>query len=130
MQIVRTIVWVALLVLLLAFSYFNWRPVEVQIWDNLVLETKVPALVLVAFLLGLIPMWLIHRGSKWRLQRRIVTLEGAARANALAAPPTPTSPVSASPVAASTAPSSPATEPLSPDAPVEGAPVPRDEILK
>ena len=30
---------VALIVLLLAFSYFNWRPVEVQIWDNLVLET-------------------------------------------------------------------------------------------
>jgi hypothetical protein len=74
-------------------------------------------------------MWLIHRGSKWRLQRRIVTLEGAARANALAAAPTPTSPLSASP-GASTVPSSPATEPLAPDAPVAGAPVPRDEILK
>ena len=71
MQIVRTILWVALLVLLLAFSFFNWRPVEVQIWDNLVLETKIPALVVTSFLLGLIPMWLVHRGSKWRLQRRI-----------------------------------------------------------
>jgi hypothetical protein len=115
MQIVRTIVWVALLVLLLAFSFFNWRPVEVQIWDNLVLETKVPALVLVAFLLGLIPMWLIHRGSKWRLQRRIVTLETAARANARAAAPPPPPPT---------------TEPLAPEAPVAGAPVSRDEILK
>lgn len=79
MQIVRTIAWVLLLVLLLAFSFFNWKPVEVQIWDNLVLETKVPALVVVSFLLGLVPMWLVHRGVKWRLQRRIATLETAAR---------------------------------------------------
>ena len=60
MQIVRTIVWVLLLFALLAFSFFNWKPVEVQIWSNIVLETKLPALVIVAFLLGLIPMWLIH----------------------------------------------------------------------
>ena len=117
MQIVRTVVWVALLVLLLAFSFFNWRPVEVQIWDNLVLETKVPALVIISFLLGLVPMWLIHRGSKWRLQRRVVTLESAARAQAV----TPVAP-----------PPQPVGEPRAPAAaaaPVAGAPVPRDEIL-
>ena len=92
MQIVRTILWVALLVLLLAFSFFNWRPVEVQIWDNLVLETKIPALVVTSFLLGLIPMWLVHRGSKWRLQRRISTLETSVRANAV----TPAAPAASS----------------------------------
>ena len=118
MQIVRTIVWVALLVLLLAFSFFNWRPVEVQIWDNLVLETKIPALVLVAFLLGLVPMWLIHRGSKWRLQRRITTLENAARTTAIT-PVTPPPPTPA-----------PAAEPAVRETPVEGAPVPKDDILK
>ena len=80
MQFVRTIVWVLLLVALLAFSYFNWSPVEVTIWDNLVLETKVPALVIVSFLLGLVPMWLLHRGAKWQLHRRIRSLENAARA--------------------------------------------------
>ena len=92
MQIVRTIVWVVLLVLLLGFSFFNWKPVEVHIWDNLVLETKVPALVIVSFLLGLIPMWLIHRGSKWRLQRRIAGLETAARAHTLTPPSPPPHP--------------------------------------
>jgi hypothetical protein len=111
MQIVRTIVWVALLVLLLAFSFFNWRPVEVQIWDNLVLETKIPALVLIAFLLGLVPMWLVHRGSKWRLQRRIAGLETAARAQAMTPVPPP-----------------PATEPLAPEAPVASAPYPREGV--
>ena len=89
MQIVRTIVWVVILAALLIFTAFNWNPVEVQIWTNIVLETKIPALVIVAFLLGLVPMWLIHRGTKWRLKRRIAALESAARANATAAAATP-----------------------------------------
>ena len=96
MQIVRTIVWVVILAALLIFTAFNWNSVEVQIWTNMVLETKIPALVIVAFLLGLVPMWLIHRGTKWRLQRRIAGLESAARANAKAAAATP---VVAEPVA-------------------------------
>ena len=78
MQIVRTIVWVVILAALLIFTAFNWNSVEVQIWTNMVLETKIPALVIVAFLLGLVPMWLIHRGTKWRLKRRIAGLESAA----------------------------------------------------
>jgi len=84
MQILRTIFWVLILFGLLTFSFFNWDPVEVDLWSNLVLETKLPVLVIVSFLLGLGPTWLIHRGTKWRLNRRISTLENAARSNALA----------------------------------------------
>lgn len=83
MQIVRTIIWVLLCVALLAFSFFNWESVEVTLWENLVLETKVPALVIISFLLGLIPMWVYHRSVKWSLGRRIRSLENAARSNAL-----------------------------------------------
>lgn len=112
MQIVRTIFWVLLLVILLGFSFFNWKPVEVQIWDNLVLETKVPALVIVSFLLGLVPMWLIHRGAKWRLHRRITTLENAAR-NAAVAPPASPAPATAAPVTQTATP--PRPDPLDPE---------------
>ncbi len=83
MQIVRTIVWVLILFGLLAFSFFNWETVEVTLWENVILETKVPALVIVAFLLGLVPMWAFHRSVKWSLNRRIRSLESAARSNAL-----------------------------------------------
>src|SRR5678815_5906412 len=86
MQIVRTIVWVLLLVVLLIFSINNWNPVEVKIWEGLVLETKVPALVVLAFLLGLVPMWLMHRVSQWYYKRRLGSLESAAAARA-AMPP-------------------------------------------
>lgn len=80
MQIIRTIIWVLIAVALLVFSINNWTPVTVKIWEGLVLETKTPALVIIAFLAGLVPMWLVHRGAKWRLERRISTLENAMRA--------------------------------------------------
>lgn len=83
MQIVRTIIWVLIFAALLAFSFFNWDTVEVTLWENLVLETKVPALVIVSFLLGLLPMWAYHRSVKWSFNRRIRSLENAARSNAL-----------------------------------------------
>ena len=111
MQIVRTIVWVLLLFSLLAFSFFNWKPVEVQIWSNLVLETKLPALVIIAFLLGLLPMWLLHRASKWRATRRINALEAAT--TRLATP---------APAPAPAAPTPPADLPPEPDSPIEPEP--------
>lgn len=82
MQFMRTLFWVLVVAALIIFTSFNWTTVEVRIWTNLVLETKVPALVIIAFLLGLVPTWLLHRGTRWRLNRRISALESAARANA------------------------------------------------
>lgn len=101
MQFVKTIFWVLILAALLVFTAFNWKPVEVQIWTNLVLETKIPALVIIAFLLGLVPTWLLHRGVKWRLKRRIGALESAAARNAAQRPvdssPTDGRPLEAAP---------------------------------
>ena len=75
MTVFRTIVWALLLAALLIFSFYNWTDVEVRIWDGLLLQTKIPALVIVSFLAGLLPMWLLHRGKAWHLNRRIRTLE-------------------------------------------------------
>ena len=83
MQIVRTIIWVLLLVALLLFSIANWDPtVTVRIWENLVVDTKIPAIVVVSFLIGFVPMWLYHRASKWQMRRKIASLEAAARTSA------------------------------------------------
>ena len=85
MQVIRTIIWVLILVGVLLFSFFNWREVEVTIWDNLVLETKVPALVIISFLLGFLPIWLYARGVIWSLNRKIRSLEIAAKASSVSA---------------------------------------------
>ena len=50
---------------------------------------QVPALVVVAFLLGMGPMWLLHRATRWNSERRIASLENAARASAMVAPVPP-----------------------------------------
>jgi hypothetical protein len=75
MKSLRSILWLAIVAALAAFSAANWQPVELTIWQDLKLDTKLPALVIAAFLLGLLPMWLIHRTTRWRLQRRITNLE-------------------------------------------------------
>lgn len=79
MQILRTAVWVVLLIALLLFSINNWVRVEVRIWENLIVDTPLPALVIVSFLLGLVPMWLLHVAGRWRMKRRISALEAVAR---------------------------------------------------
>ena len=116
MQIIRTLVWVLILVVLLVFTAFNWRPVEVTIWTNTVLETKIPALAIAAFLLGLVPMWLVHRGTKWRLERRIAALESAARVGSRSR--APTQPDALAPAA----PTRPTAEPADPFNPAPTAP--------
>ena len=90
MQVVRTVVWVVLLIALLIFSVNNWSPVEVKIWEGLVLETKLPALVLAAFLLGLVPMWVLHKAGRWRMTRRLNALQNSVNA-ATPLPPLATS---------------------------------------
>ena len=99
MQIIRTIIWVLLLVALLLFSAVNWDDVKVVLWPNsdpaqtIVADTKIPVLVLLSFLIGFLPMWLYHRASKWSMTRKIANLENAARTAAttpVATSPTPT----------------------------------------
>ncbi len=88
MQVVRTIVWVVLAVALLLFSVNNWQDVDVKIWEGLILQTKLPALVIVSFLAGLLPMWLLHKAGRWRLNRRIASLENTVKASVAPLPST------------------------------------------
>jgi uncharacterized integral membrane protein len=80
MNYVRTVIWVVLVIALLLFSVNNWNVVTVKIWEGLYWETKLPALVLISFLLGLLPMWLLAKASKWRMNRQISMLQNAANA--------------------------------------------------
>ncbi|MEM6907136.1 MAG: LapA family protein [Pseudomonadota bacterium] len=80
-------IWVFLLFVLMTFSYFNWKPVEVTLWGEIIWSTRLPAVIIIAFLLGLVPMWLYHRGIKWSLSRRIRSLENSIKSTALARRP-------------------------------------------
>ena len=84
MKILRTIIWVLAAIGFLIFAIYNWKPVEVTLWQNLVMETKVPVLALLAFALGFLPLWAYHLSVKWGLNRRIKALENSLKTNALA----------------------------------------------
>ncbi len=86
MQIIRTVIWVLVLVALGLFTLNNWQPVEVKLWEGIILETKLPALVLTSFLMGFLPMWLLHKGVRWRLNRRIGLMENTVKARSMGNP--------------------------------------------
>jgi uncharacterized integral membrane protein len=91
MQIIRTVIWIAMTALLVMFIAMNWERAPVNFWPletgYLHFEWPVGVIALVFFLLGLLPMWLLHRAGKWRLNRRISMLETNVRTAAAAPPP-------------------------------------------
>lgn len=84
MKILRTVLWILGALGFLIFAFYNWNRVELKLWQNLVLETPLPALVLMIFALGFVPMWALHRSVVWGLQRRIRALETSLKNTAMA----------------------------------------------
>jgi lipopolysaccharide assembly protein A len=83
-KVLRTIIWVLAAIGFLIFALYNWQPVEVNLWEDLVWETKLPVLVVMAFVLGFLPIWAYHRSVTWGLNRRIRALENSLKHTALA----------------------------------------------
>jgi uncharacterized integral membrane protein len=82
MQVVRTIFWVVLAAAIAAFVAYNWgERVPVKFWplndEPVVLDWPVGFIALFFFTLGFLPTWLVGRANRWRLQRRINSLEKA-----------------------------------------------------
>lgn len=94
MRLIRTLVWVVITAVLVAFIAMNWEKSPVNIWpvDGKYLHFDWPIgfIALVFFLLGLVPMWLLQKAVSWRLNRRISALENSLRV-ATPAPPLATS---------------------------------------
>lgn len=82
MQAFRTLFWVVTAVAIVLFAMWNWSPVSVKIWPSmggntqgLRLDTFLPLVIIGAYALGAIPVWLLHRASKWSLTRRAENAE-------------------------------------------------------
>lgn len=90
MQFLRTAFWVVIAVALAFFCMANYVPVTVRLWGDMVMETKLPVLLIGAFLLGAMPFWIMARATRWRMKRRLESTERAlVAATASAAPATP-----------------------------------------
>ncbi len=71
MQFLRTVFWVVLAVLGVIFSFNNWQIVSVKLWGDIVVDTPLPVLLFVVFMLGLLPVLVLHRATRWNLTRKL-----------------------------------------------------------
>ena len=70
MQFLRTLFWVVIAAFVAIIASENWRDVTLDLWGNLQADIKLPVLLILAFLLGFLPTWLVMRGKIWQLRRR------------------------------------------------------------
>lgn len=104
MQVLKTIFWVVVAVALALFTKANWEAaapvvpgrVAVKLWGDAIMETRLPVLILAAFLLGLLPTWAWGRTVKWRLRRKLTSAERALESITLQQRPADPQPVTAS----------------------------------
>lgn len=110
MQFLRTAFWVVAAVAIALFCKANNRPLDIKIWGDIIWQTRIWFPMVLAFLLGAVPLWIVGRAARWSHKRRVDSLERAlATATAAAAPETP--------VAAPTALPALSAEPVAPPFP-------------
>ena len=75
MQFLKTLLWVLVAVVVALFASRNWVPVTLALWGDIQADVKLPALLLLVFLLGFLPTWLTMRAKMWTLTRRLEAME-------------------------------------------------------
>ena len=88
MQFLRTIFWVILAVVVAYFAWANPQTAQVNLWGGIAWFPPMWFALLAAFLLGLLPVLVLHRATRWSLRRRLDTAN-----RALAESQTATAPV-------------------------------------
>ena len=79
MRFLSTVFWAIVAVVVALFAYRNWDNVTLNLWGNIQADVKIPILLLIVFLLGFLPTWLIMRARLWSHRRRSEALERSYR---------------------------------------------------
>ena len=75
MQFLKTVFWVLVAVVLALFAKANWMPVTLKLWNDIVADVQLPLLLLIVFVLGFVPIWLVMRARIWAMRRRLDAFE-------------------------------------------------------
>ena len=125
MQFLRTLFWVLLAGVAVAFAFNNWTTVPLRLWGGLIADVNLPLLLVAAFLAGFLPMYLTIKATRWRWRQRVTGLERTIGDLTRPAPPAPATPAPATPVMAT--PGAPVISPAAPTPPV-AAPEPETRL--
>ena len=74
MAFLRTLFWIVLTVVVVVFSIRNWIPVTISLFGNIDADVKLPVLLLIAFLIGFVPLYIWHHAFKWRHARKLALI--------------------------------------------------------
>lgn len=85
MQFLKTLFWVLVAVIVVLFATRNWASVTLSLWGDIQADIKIPILLLIFFLIGFLPTWLIMRAKLWTVRRRLDVVERPRAATAAAA---------------------------------------------
>lgn len=77
MQFLKTLFWALLVGVIVAFALNNVTMVPLKLWGSLYADVNLPLLLLVVFLAGFVPTYIVHRTSRWRLRQRLAAAERA-----------------------------------------------------
>jgi putative membrane protein len=75
MRFLSTLFWVLLAVIVVLFASRNWNDVTLNLWGDIQADVKIPVLLLVMFLIGFLPPWLVMRARVWSHRRRLEAIE-------------------------------------------------------
>jgi putative membrane protein len=89
MNFLKTLFWVVVAVSLAIFANRNWTDVTLNLWGNIQADIKLPVLILLIFLIGFLPPFLVLRGRIWNLQRKLAVAERPVTATPPAPEPGP-----------------------------------------
>lgn len=70
MSFLKTLFWIVVAVILALFCFNNWTVVSINLWNGMILETKLPLLLGITFLIGLLPPLLLWQAARYRLRRK------------------------------------------------------------
>lgn len=77
MQFLKTLFWAMVTALVVIFASRNWFSVTVSLWGGLAADIKLPVLLLLAFLAGFVPCFVIYHAASWRFRRKTDVLQRA-----------------------------------------------------
>lgn len=91
MQVIRTLVLILITIVVVSFIAINWQSVPLNLWpiengQYLYVEWPVGLIFIVGILVGFVPMWLLHKGVRWQLNRRIGLMENSVKAASMGNP--------------------------------------------
>jgi lipopolysaccharide assembly protein A len=75
MQFLKTLFWVVIAVFLAILGSRNWHDVTMNLWGDIQVDIKLPFLVIILFLIGWLPTYLLFRAKLWRVRTRLDSFE-------------------------------------------------------